>query len=103
MIAVGYGVCGLGTVHLQSRGTPLAIPRVHDCIALFLGSDAAYRSEFARYPGTYYVSAGWVREKGHPQDAGRRSDEGNPARVDFDALVARHGVDQEFSPEEFEE
>ncbi len=65
-IAIGYGICGRGTVGLHARHVPLAIPRVHDCIALFLGSDAAYRREFARYPGTYYVSAGWVREKVQP-------------------------------------
>ena len=54
-IAIGYGLCGQGTVGLQSRGIPLAIPRVHDCIALFLGSDSAYRREFSRFPGTYYI------------------------------------------------
>ena len=42
-IAVGYGLCGRGTLGIESRGVPLAIPKVHDCIALFLGSDKAYR------------------------------------------------------------
>lgn len=59
-IAIAYGICGRGTVGLAARAVPLWIPRVHDCIALFLGSDAAYREQVARYPGTYYVSAGWV-------------------------------------------
>ncbi|MFZ4394759.1 MAG: DUF1638 domain-containing protein [Kiritimatiellia bacterium] len=62
LIAIAYGVCGRGTVGLTARGIPLRIPRVHDCIALFLGSDAAYREQFGRFPGTYYVSAGWVEE-----------------------------------------
>ena len=44
-IVVGYGVCGRGTVGIQARNIPLAIPKVHDCIALFLGGDAAYRDE----------------------------------------------------------
>lgn len=66
-IAVGYGVCGRGTVGIQARDIPVAIPRVHDCIALFLGSDDAYRQEFAKYPGTFYYSAGWCDEKVQPR------------------------------------
>jgi N-methylhydantoinase A/oxoprolinase/acetone carboxylase beta subunit len=62
-IVIAYGVCGRGTVGLRARGAALVIPRVHDCIALFLGSDARYRAEFARHPGTYYVSAGWIEDK----------------------------------------
>ena len=92
VIAIGYGVCGLGLVGIHARGVPLAIPRIHDCIALFLGSDAAYREQFARYPGTYYVSAGWVEEKAPPQSttawASRESDE---TQAEFDRLVSKHG------------
>ena len=73
-IAVGYGVCGLGSVDIHSRDIPLVIPRVHDCIALFLGSDTAYRREFARYPGTYYVSAGWVEGKSQAPSSGDEAD-----------------------------
>ncbi len=61
-LVIGYGVCGLGTVGIQARTIPLAMPRVHDCIALFLGGDAAYKREFARYPGTYYYSVGWSKK-----------------------------------------
>ncbi|MCE5328348.1 MAG: DUF1638 domain-containing protein, partial [Planctomycetaceae bacterium] len=67
LIAIGYGVCGLGAVGIHARTIPLAIPRVNDCIALFLGSDSAYKEQFARFPGTYYISAGWVEEKATPQ------------------------------------
>ncbi len=62
VIAIGYGLCGRGTVGLHARSIPLRLPKTHDCIALFLGSDAAYQEQFARCPGTYYVSAGWVQE-----------------------------------------
>ena len=62
-IVIGYGLCGHGTTGIHARNLPLVIPRVHDCIALFLGSDAAYREQFAKAPGTYYLSAGWVEEK----------------------------------------
>jgi N-methylhydantoinase A/oxoprolinase/acetone carboxylase beta subunit len=67
-IVIGYGLCGNGAVGIHSAGVPLVIPRVHDCIALFLGSDEKYKQQFAKYPGTYYISAGWYEEKVHPQD-----------------------------------
>ncbi len=65
-IAIGYGLCGRGTIGIHARCTPLFFPRVQDCIALFLGSDSEYRRQFSRYPGTYYISAGWFREKVEP-------------------------------------
>jgi len=65
-IVIGYGVCGRGTVGIQARGIPLVIARVHDCIAMFLGGPAAYRREFAKFPGTYYISAGWLEKKAVP-------------------------------------
>ena len=65
-IIVGYGLCGKGAVGIYARRIPLVFPRVHDCISLFLGSDQAYRKEFAKYPGTYYISAGWYTEKAGP-------------------------------------
>jgi N-methylhydantoinase A/oxoprolinase/acetone carboxylase beta subunit len=65
-IVIGYGVCGRGTIGIQSRSVPLTIAKVHDCIALFLGGPQAYREEFKKYPGTYYISAGWYEEKAVP-------------------------------------
>jgi len=95
MIAIAYGVCGLGTVGIHARNVPLAIPRVHDCIGLFLGSDAAYKEQFARYPGTYYVSAGWVDEKTRPvsMEEGEEGDPLVPGPTDlaFDQLVEKYG------------
>jgi N-methylhydantoinase A/oxoprolinase/acetone carboxylase beta subunit len=62
-IIIGYGICGKGTIGIQARQIPLIIPKVHDCIALFLGGDNAYKSQFEKYPGTYYLSAGWCKEE----------------------------------------
>ena len=71
-IVIGYGVCGRGAVGVKAGEVPMAIPRVHDCIALFLGGDAAYRREFRKAPGTFYISAGWYEEKTEPISQRRR-------------------------------
>lgn len=60
LILMGYGLCGNGLDGLKSRQHWLVIPRVDDCVALFLGSRAAYKEQFARTPGTYYLSKGWL-------------------------------------------
>ena len=89
-IAIGYGVCGRGTVGLHARSVPLSIPRVHDCIALFLGSDEAYREQFKRFPGTYYIAAGWVEEQTEPLP---QTDKGDVRRTDEhrDVLEEQYG------------
>jgi len=92
LICLGYGVCGLGAVGLHARNTPLAIPRVNDCIALFLGSDAAYRKQFAAYPGTYYISAGWVEEKTPPPNS-KSPQSCREAEAEFGRLVEQHGAE----------
>ncbi|MHC4561450.1 MAG: hydantoinase/oxoprolinase family protein [Planctomycetota bacterium] len=92
MIAIAYGICGLGTVGLHARNVPLAVPRINDCIALFLGSDAAYREQFRQYPGTYYISAGWVEENSAPLGQSADDDEDSAERdEEFERLVAEHG------------
>jgi N-methylhydantoinase A/oxoprolinase/acetone carboxylase beta subunit len=67
-IVVGYGVCGKGSIGIRAPRVPLVFPRVHDCIALFMGSDRAYKREFEKYPGTFYISSGWYREKEIPKE-----------------------------------
>jgi N-methylhydantoinase A/oxoprolinase/acetone carboxylase beta subunit len=66
-IIIGYGICGKGSEGIHARNVPLFIPKVHDCIALFLGSDKRYHEEFANNPGTYYISAGWFEENVQPK------------------------------------
>jgi N-methylhydantoinase A/oxoprolinase/acetone carboxylase beta subunit len=90
-LVVGYGVCGRGTVGIQARGVPLAIPRVHDCIALFLGGDERYQEQFRNYPGTYYISHGWHRARQLAQAPERRHAWMGNAKVYFDDIVQRYG------------
>jgi len=65
-LILGYGLCAMAVVGLQTRNCTLVIPRVDDCIAIFLGSYAAYRREFDSTPGTYYLSKGWLESGSNP-------------------------------------
>lgn len=90
-IVIGYGVCGRGTIGIQSRDIPLVIPKVHDCIAMFLGGPEAYRREFTRFPGTYYISAGWYEEKAVPVSQRRHQAWFGDKRVHYDDIARRYG------------
>jgi len=59
-IILGYGMCSQGILGLRAEGCRLVAPRVDDCIALFLGSSAAYGHQCRTEPGTYYLSKGWI-------------------------------------------
>jgi len=77
-IALGFGLCGRGTVGIRAGRTPLILPRVDDCISLFLGSRTAYAVERQREPGTYYLTSGWIEF-------------GSDALKDFPRWVERYG------------
>ena len=59
-IVLGYGMCGQATVGLRATACRLVVPRVDDCIAMFLGSRAAYRAQHAQEAGTYFLTKGWI-------------------------------------------
>ncbi len=44
-IVLGYGLCSNGIVEVKAKRQPIVIPRVHDCISLFLGSHERYMEE----------------------------------------------------------
>ena len=60
-ILLGYGLCSNGVVGVASRTASLILPKVHDCIALLLGSRERYEEEAAACPGTYYITPGWAK------------------------------------------
>jgi hypothetical protein len=60
VLMLGYGLCSMAVVGLRATMAHLVIPRVDDCIAIFLGSCAAYRAQFKKEPGTYYLTKGWI-------------------------------------------
>jgi hypothetical protein len=59
-ILLGCGRCSNGTVGLHAGPHRLVVPAVDDCISILLGSRERYLQEFARCPGTYYYTRGWI-------------------------------------------
>lgn len=67
-IILGYGLCSMAVIGLKANNCTLIVPRVDDCIALFLGSQDGYREQHKFEPGTYYLSKGWIEVGGTPFD-----------------------------------
>jgi hypothetical protein len=65
-IILSYGFCSNGILGIKSKSHSIVIPRVHDCIALFLGSWERYMEEHKKEPGTYYLTKGWIEERKSP-------------------------------------
>ncbi len=65
-VVLSYGLCSNGILGVKSDRHLLVIPRVHDCIALFLGSWDRYLEEQKKEPGTYYLTKGWIEEGKSP-------------------------------------
>jgi len=77
-ILLGYGLCSQAVVGLRSGSRTLVIPRVDDCIAIFLGSAAEYQKQHRNAPGTYYLTKGWIEF-------------GDTPFSEYDILVERYG------------
>jgi hypothetical protein len=60
VILLGYGLCSMAVVGLKASTATLVIPRVDDCIAIFLGSCDVYKEQSKQEPGTYYLTKGWL-------------------------------------------
>jgi hypothetical protein len=80
-IVLGYGLCSQAVIGLRANGCTLVIPRVDDCIAIFLGSGEVYRQQFRAEPGTYYLTKGWIEA-------------GDGPFAEHDRLVARYGQEK---------
>ena len=71
-LILGYGLCSMAVVGLQTRNLTLVIPRVDDCIAIFLGSKTAYSEQAKKEPGTYYLTKGWIEVGDSPFEEHKR-------------------------------
>jgi len=67
-IILGYGLCSMAVIGLRANGCTLVVPRVDDCIAIFLGSGRAYKQQSRAEPGTYYLTKGWIEVADTPFD-----------------------------------
>jgi len=80
-IILGYGLCSMAVIGLQANGCTLVVPRVDDCIAIFLGSGRAYKQQSRAEPGTYYLTKGWLEVGDTPFD-------------EYDRLEAKYGAEK---------
>lgn len=80
-IILGYGLCSQAVVGLKTDQYTLVIPRVDDCISIFLGSAAARREQNRINPGTYYLTKGWIEAGDAPFE-------------EYDSLVKKYGPDR---------
>ena len=83
-IVLGYGLCSLAVIGLRANGCTLVIPRVDDCIAIFLGSTENYRKQWRSEPGTYYLTKGWIEVADTPFDEYYRlAEQFDPQKADW--------------------
>jgi hypothetical protein len=60
VIILGYGLCSMAAVGLRAGESTLIIPRVDDCVSMFLGGQKLYKRHLNKEPGTYFLSKGWI-------------------------------------------
>jgi hypothetical protein len=80
-ILLGYGLCSMAIVGIQANHCQLVVPKVHDCIAIFLGSNSAYNTQAHTEPGTYYLTKGWIEV-------------GDTPFSDYERTVQRYGKEK---------
>ena len=80
-ILLGYGLCSQAVVGLSATKATLVVPRIDDCIGIFLGSRSAYKTQSQAEPGTYYLTKGWIEV-------------GDTPFTDYDAMVKRLGQER---------
>jgi len=91
-IILGYALCSRGTAGIRAGKIPLIIPRAHDCIALFLGSNEKYMEYFNDHPGTYYYTSGWFERSGI-KVVERKVQDGFGLGKKYEEYVEKYGED----------
>ncbi len=93
-ILLVYGLCGKATDGLRALSIPLVLPRAHDCITLFLGSQTRYREQFENHPGTYWYSQDYIeRSDGSGASLSLGSDAALDLQATYQEYVERYGKD----------
>ncbi len=74
ILILGYGLCSNGAVGLKAPETAtIVIPKVHDCIAIFLGSHDAYMQRLKEEKGTFFLAKGFIEVGDTPLEEYRRT------------------------------
>jgi hypothetical protein len=82
VVLLGYGLCSRAVVGITATDVTLVLPKVHDCIGLFLGGHRAYTDQVAREPGTYYLTKGWIAVGDSPfEQVKRLAEKYGPAKA----------------------
>jgi hypothetical protein len=80
-IVLAFGLCSNAVLGLKTEHANLVVPKVDDCIAMFLGSNAAFEAESTKACGTYYVAKAYL-------------DECDTILSDHEALVEKRGLER---------
>lgn len=65
-IMLGYGLCSNGVVGVKAENSTLIIPRVHDCLDLFLGFVGKGKSRSGSSARHYYLTPGTLLNQKDP-------------------------------------
>jgi nucleotide-binding universal stress UspA family protein len=80
-IVLGYGLCSNAVIGLKTEHATLVVPKVDDCIAMLLGSNAAFAEQSLQACGTYYLAKSYIEEC-------------DTILSEHDALVERRGAER---------
>jgi hypothetical protein len=83
-ILLGYGLCSTAVVGLIAHKSRIVIPKMHDCIGIFLGSHRAYMEEMAKEPA-FFLTQGYIR--------GYVNEQSGPLS-DFDRVAQKFGPEK---------
>lgn len=79
-IAIGFGLCSHAVTGLSSDRHTLVLPRVHDCIAMFYGSQQRLEEDKAEELGTLYLTKRFIE-----------SEQGTYHLLEYDTYCERYG------------
>jgi hypothetical protein len=96
-IVLAYGLCGGATAGIVARGTPVVLPRAHDCATIFLGSRDRYQREHEAVPGTYWYTQDQLESgnalRGWLLGDAARSEDAMATRAEYEARFGRENAD----------
>jgi len=92
-VLLGYGLCGTSVAGLRAARVPVIVPRAHDCITLYLGSQERYQAYFVAKPGTYYYTPDYMERGGSKSLVALGAGSDADVRGEYETYVAKYGKD----------